>query len=182
MLRAKRENLQKLVDEKKQKFKKKLEEGVEVPYFQQEEILREYEAELEATSGAIEQERIRQMSLFKQQMERKKRLRDYQDERRKQRVQNFLMNDLNNSENSAMLTTGGLFVRQAGDRKYQKLLKAWLDALQRKQEERIAILSLLSAPRQYVSSSNLSLIIKRTKKLEKRIKMLLKSEDRSLII
>ena len=86
MLRAKRENLQKLIDEKKQKFKKRLEEGVEVSAFQQEEILRQHEAELEAISGAIEQERIRQMHFFKQQMERKKRLRDYQDEKRKMRV------------------------------------------------------------------------------------------------
>lgn len=103
--------------------------------FQQEEILRQHEAELEAISGAIEQERIRQMHFFKQQMERKKRLRDYQDEKRKMRVQNFLHNDLNKNAEAVMLATGsgGLFLKDAGDRKYKNLLQEWLEALQQKQ-------------------------------------------------
>ena len=53
--------------------------------------MKQHEAELEAISGAIEQERIRQMQFFKAQMEKKKRMKDYQDEKRKMRVANFVV-------------------------------------------------------------------------------------------
>ncbi len=183
MLKAKRENLQKLIDEKKLKFKKRLEEGVEVSHFQQEEILRQHEAELEAISGAIEQERIRQMQFFKQQMDRKKRMRDYQDEKRKMRVAHFI-NDLNQNPEAVMLATGsgGLFLKDANDRKYKALLQQWVDAIKHKQQERLAVFTLLDAPRQFVSAVNLKRIIERAKALEKQVKALLRTEDRNIFM
>lgn len=183
MLRAKRENLQKLIDEKKVKFKKRLEEGVEVSAFQQEEIMRQHEAELEAISGAIEQERIRQMQFFKAQMERKKRLRDYQDEKRKMRVAHFL-NDLNQNPEAVMLATGsgGIFLKDPSDRNYRALLQQWVDRIKHKQQERLAVSTLFDAPRQFVSALNLKRIIERTKQLERQVKALLKAEDRNIFL
>lgn len=58
-------------------------------------------------------------------------------------------------------------MNEAGDRKYKNLLEAWLEALRQKQQERLAVSTLLDAPRQFVSSLNLKRIIERTKQLEK---------------